>query len=157
MKQLGPNPKEKPMTFRPGQSGNPNGRPLGSRNKRTTLAERLRRDASATNAVNAAQLVPIVIALAGLRDPTALQVCMDIICPAKAHAPAFELPRMATAADAVPVMNAIVQGVSDGDLPPREAAKLARRVERRARRLRARHSPTGSVDTISMPKPASPT
>ncbi len=148
------------MTFQPGQSGNPSGRPPGSRNKRTILAEQLRRNANAANAanaVNAAQLVPIVIALAGLRDHTALQVCMDIICPAKARAPAFELPRMATAADAVPVMNAIVQGVSNGDLSPREAAKLARRVERRARRLRARHSAIGSVDTISMPKPASPT
>src|ERR1700724_1565386 len=154
MKQLGPNPKEKSMTFRPGQSGNPSGRPLASRNKRTILAGQLRQDANAANAVNAAQLVPIVIALAGLHDRTALQVCMDIICPAKARTPAFELPRMATATDAVPVMNAIVQGVSNGDLSPREAAKLARRVERRARRLRARHSAIGSVDTISMPKPA---
>ena len=71
MKQLGPNPKEKSMTFRPGQSGNPSGRPLGSRNKRTILAGQLRQDATAANAVNAAQLVPIVIALAGLRDRTA--------------------------------------------------------------------------------------
>src|SRR5262249_16059954 len=106
------------MKFQPGQSGNPAGRPRGSRNRRTIAAERLFDDAAET-------LPKTGIDLAGQGHPVALRLCMERICPTKDRPVPFELPGVATAADAVAAMGSIVQGVADGDLTPRDAAQLA--------------------------------
>jgi hypothetical protein len=106
------------MKFQPGQSGNPAGRPRGSRNRRTIASERLFDDAAET-------LTATVIELAGQGHPVALRLCMERICPTKDRPVAFELPGMATAADAVAAMGSVVRGVADGDLTPRDAAQLA--------------------------------
>ena len=108
------------MPFQPGHSGNPNGRPRGARNKRSLLAEKLY-EARAEELVNAS----IDLALAG--DGTALRVCMDrVLAPMKERPVEFDLPPMATAADAVTAMGAIAQGVADGDLDATEAGRLGR-------------------------------
>src|SRR6266436_5536079 len=110
------------MTFQPGQSGNPAGRRPGSRNKRTIASERLFDDA-------AEKLTTVLIGLAETGHPGALRMCMDRIFPVHDRPVTFDLPTMATARDAVGAMGSIVLGVADGDLTPREAAKVAKLVQ----------------------------
>ncbi len=107
------------MPYEPGQSGNPAGRPRGSRNKRTIAAEKLFDE-------NAERLTQLAIKLADGGDVTALRLCMDRICPRAKHSPvAFQLPSMTSAGDAITALANIVQGVADGDLTAIEAAELS--------------------------------
>jgi len=107
------------MAYEPGQSGNPAGRPRGSRNRRTIAAEKLFDE-------NAERLTQLAIKLADEGDVTALRLCMDRICPRAKHSPvAFQLPPMASAGDAITALANIVQGVADGDLTAIEAAELS--------------------------------
>ena len=116
------------MKFQPGQSGNPAGRPRGSRNRRKIASERLFDEAAET-------LTKTLIDLAAEGHPLALRLAMDRICPTKDGPVAFELPALATAADAVAAMGTVVQGVADGDLTPRDAAQLATVIQAYARTL----------------------
>jgi hypothetical protein len=111
------------MPFEKGQSGNPAGRPRGSRNRRSQLVEKLYDE-------SAAALVQAAIELAIKGDGTALRVCMDrVSAPMKERTVAFELPPMTTAADAIIALGAIAQAVADGDLTPTEAGDLAKLVQ----------------------------
>jgi uncharacterized protein DUF5681 len=64
------------MTFKKGQSGNPEGRPPGSRNKATLLIEQLLDN-------DAKSIVEKAIELAKAGDGTALRLCLDRIVPAR--------------------------------------------------------------------------
>jgi Family of unknown function (DUF5681) len=109
--------------FQKGQSGNPSGRPKGSRNKATLAAEALL-DGEAEALTRKA----VEIALAG--DTTALRLCLERLMPARKHRPVtFALPHLETAADAVKATAALIRAVADGDLTPSEAAELAKLVD----------------------------
>ena len=111
------------MQFQKGQSGNPLGRPPGTRNKRTIAAEKLFDE-------DAEALTRVAIDLAKEGDMAALRLCMDRICAPNRHRPAaFNLPQLAVAADAVGAMATIVQAVADGELSPSEASELAKVVQ----------------------------
>jgi len=111
------------MQFQKGQSGNPLGRPLGSRNRRTIAAEKLFDE-------DAEALTRVAIDLAKEGDMAALRLCMDRICAPHRHRPAtFDLPQLAVAADAVAAMATIVRAVADGELSAPEAAELTKVVQ----------------------------
>ena len=111
------------MTFRKGQSGNPAGKPRGTRH-RTTLAMEALLDGEAELITRKA----VEMALAG--DATALRLCLERILPVRRDRPvSFELPKLETAADAVKATAAIVQAVSAGDLTPSEAGELSKLVD----------------------------
>jgi len=66
----------KPYQFKPGQSGNPLGRPKGSKNKMKLLAEQLIGN-------NAKLIVKKVISMALNGNEACLKMCMDRILPAQ--------------------------------------------------------------------------
>jgi Family of unknown function (DUF5681) len=77
--------------FAKGQSGNPGGRRLGSRNKPTVAAQML-----LTDEAEALTRKAVELALSG--DPTALRLCVERVLP-RDHAVTFRMPRIASAAD----------------------------------------------------------
>ena len=118
-------------TFQPGQSGNPNGRPAGSRN-RSKLALETLLDGEAENLTRKA----VEMALAG--DTTAMRLCLERIYPARKDTPvSFDMPTLETAADAIKAMAAIMAAVASGDLTPAEANELAKLVDTFTRAIEA--------------------
>jgi F0F1-type ATP synthase gamma subunit len=72
--------------FRKGQSGNPAGRPPGSRNRATSMVQNLLEGAAENIAKRAAQL-------AEDGNVAAIRICMNRLSPVGQHNPvAFELP-----------------------------------------------------------------
>ena len=111
------------MTFKTGQSGNPDGRPKGARNRATIAAEQLLDG-------EAAALTRKAIDLAKQGDTTALRLCIERILPARKDRPiSFPIPRIETVADSVKAAATIVSAVADGELTPMEAAELSKVVD----------------------------
>jgi hypothetical protein len=124
------NARKPPATaWKPGQSGNPKGRPQGSRNK-ATLAAQAMIDGKADALVKKA----IELALAG--DGPVLRAMLDRLCPPRKDGPVrVDLPAMECAADLPGAIGAILAACASGELTPSEAASLAALVETHRRAL----------------------
>jgi hypothetical protein len=121
--------KKQGHRFQKGQSGNPKGRPPGSRNK-TTLAV----DALLDGEANA--LTRKAIELAKNGDVTALRLCMDRIAPIRKDRPVtFALPPIASASDAAKASASLVAAVSVGEITPSQAVEVGRLLETYVRTL----------------------
>src|SRR5258705_8512806 len=108
--------KQGATLFQPGQSGNPNGRPKGSRNASTLALEALL-DGEAEALTRKA----VELALAG--DIAALRLCLDRVLPPRKDRPvSFEMPTINTAEDAKAASAALLAAVAAGSLTPSEAA-----------------------------------
>ena len=108
------------MTFQKGQSGNPAGRPRGSRNRATQLGYSLLEK----------ELVMVmnkVIELITAGNTAALKMYLDRIVPVQRGS--CELLPLAKAADSIGAMTAIAEAVANGELAPSEAASVTRVVE----------------------------
>lgn len=119
--------------FKPGQSGNPAGKPKGARNKATMAAlelldgesEALTRKAIDLALGRGAEGQPGKDA-----DLAALRLCIERIAPVRRDAPIeFDLPELKTGEDAKEAMAAILKGVAGGELAPSHAAELSKMVE----------------------------
>jgi hypothetical protein len=111
------------MPFEKGESGNPAGRPRGSRNRATLLMEGLLAD-------DAEAIGRKAIALAKQGDMAAIRLCMDRLAPPRKGEPVvFELPPLDKPADSVAAAAEIVAAVAAGELTPSEAADLAKVVD----------------------------
>ena len=109
--------------FPKGKSGNPAGKPKGSRNK-TTLAMEALLDGEADAIVRKA------IEKAKEGDGVALRMCLERIVPPRKDRPvSFNLPPIKTAADALIATGALVAAVAAGDITPSEAAELSKLIE----------------------------
>ena len=109
--------------FEPGVSGNPNGRPRGSRNK-TTLALESLLDGQATALTQKA----IDLALAG--DMAALRLCLDRTLPPRKDRPVtFTLPPITSARDAAQTVSAVMTAVAAGELTPADAGEISKLIE----------------------------
>ncbi len=109
--------------FKAGQSGNPKGRPQGSRH-RTTLAIDALLDGDADKLTRKA----IDMAMAG--DTVALRMCMDRLAPPRRDRPVtFALPKLDTAADAKQALAALIEAVAVGELTPFEAGELSKLID----------------------------
>jgi hypothetical protein len=117
--------------FKPGQSGNPSGRPKGSRH-RTTLAIEKLLDGEGEEITRKA------IELAKGGDMAAIRICLDRLAPPrKDRHIEFTLPKMEKASDAAKASAAIVEAASSGELTPSEASEIMKIVESYARALQA--------------------
>jgi F0F1-type ATP synthase gamma subunit len=117
------------MQFQKGQSGNPAGRPRGSRNKTTVLMQNLLEGEAEAIARKA-------IEMAKDGDMAAIRVCMDRLASIRRKDPiAFELPPMDKARDTVAAVAAVVSAVAAGDLTTSEAAEVAKIIDLYVRAL----------------------
>ena len=106
-----------------GTSGNPDGRPPGSRNKSTLLLENLLADESEA-------LVRKAIQLALKGDITALRLCLDrIYPPRKERTVELELPEITDVNQATAATRAILAAVAAGKITPAEAELLTQMVQ----------------------------
>ena len=111
------------MRFQKGQSGNPAGRPPGSRNKSTVLLQSLLEG-------EAEAITRKVIELAKKGDMTAIKLCMERLAPPRRSAAiACDLPPLADRDDALAALAALVAAVGAGDVTPSEATSIARIID----------------------------
>ncbi|HTW52861.1 MAG TPA: DUF5681 domain-containing protein [Stellaceae bacterium] len=108
--------------FPKGQSGNPAGRPMGSRNRATQIAEAILDD-------NAGALTEKLVELALDGDRMMLRLGFQGIVPRRARTRPIELPAIKSAADLAPAIDAIARAAAEGEITPFDAAELARMVE----------------------------
>ena len=114
------------MTFVKGQSGNPAGRPPGSKNRATLFA-------GALLPGEADMILRTAIEQAINRDAAALRLCVDRLAPRlapRANPVAIELPPLKTAADAVAAHAEIARALADGEITAGEADAMSRAVSR---------------------------
>jgi hypothetical protein len=120
------------MTFEKGQSGNPAGRPPGSRNKATVLAEAMFEGETET-------IIRMVLDKAKEGDMTALRLCLDRVFPRlRDRATVFDLPPIDGAPGALAALTTIVAGVRAGDLTAAEGSGLSKLVDHYLRALEAK-------------------
>ena len=118
--------------FRPGQSGNPAGRPKGARNRATLAAEAL-----LEGEAEALTRKAIELALAG--DPLALRLCLERIVPPRKERPiALPLPAITSSSDVPDAIATVLAAVAQGVLAPAEAAELAKVVDTFAKAIEMR-------------------
>ncbi len=109
--------------FRPRRSGNPTGRPQGSRNKASLAV-----DALLDGEAEALTRKAIELALTG--DTVALRLCMERICPPRRDRPIkIKMPRMDTPQDVLGAIATVVGAVSRGAITPSEGQALASLIE----------------------------
>ena len=115
--------------FPKGVSGNPAGRPAGSRNKATVLAlQLLEGEAEALTRKAVEQ------ALEG--DTTALRLCLERLVPPRKGRPIeLELPAITSTEDLAPAFAALVAALARGDLTPDEAQTVGTLLEQHSRVL----------------------
>jgi hypothetical protein len=120
------------MTFEKGQSGNPAGRPPGSRNKATILAESMFQG-------EAEAIIRMAISKAKEGDMTAIRLCLERVFPRlRDRATLFDLPPINGAPEALAAMTTIVAGVREGELTAAEGSDLSKLVDHYLRALEAK-------------------
>ncbi|HML12327.1 MAG TPA: DUF5681 domain-containing protein [Xanthobacteraceae bacterium] len=123
------------MTFQPGQSGNPAGRAVGSRNKKTLAVE-------AALFERAQELVDDLVERAKRGEPAAMRLAMERILPVGRGRPLpIELPAVRSTEDALAAADVIMAALKEGAISAREAVDLLRVVEGLTRL-------TGAIDFI---------
>ena len=115
--------REKDTRFKPGQSGNPSGRPKGVRNKSTMAAEALLNGES-----EALTRRCIDLALEG--DHTALRLCLSRILPVKRERTIeLDLPALEGSQDSLRAIATVLEAVGSGTITPSEGQSLASLLE----------------------------
>jgi len=103
------------MAFKPGQSGNPKGRPIGSKDKRSEFRGLLQS--------NADKLVKKAVEMALNGDSTAMRLCLErIVPPYKARAENTSIGPLNGSLTAQG--QAIIEKMGNGDISPDETAAM---------------------------------
>jgi hypothetical protein len=121
--------KQRGTPFQKGQSGNPSGKPPGTRNKTTMLAEKLMHD-------DASEIVKVVLDAAKRGNINAARLILERIAPIRKGRPVYlDLPPMQTAGDIAEAMAALTDAMASGDVTPDEAVTVASVFETRRKAL----------------------
>ena len=105
--------------FKPGQSGNPRGKPHGSRNRTSLVLDKMLAD-------DGADVVRAVLAAAKDGDMQAARLVLDRIVPMRKGRPVrLDLPTIENAADVLTALSSTVAAMAEGEITPDEAAVVA--------------------------------
>jgi hypothetical protein len=116
-------PKQRGRPFKKGQSGNPAGKPPGTRHRVTQMVEAL-----IENKAEALTERALQNALAG--DGMLLKALLDRLAPPRKERPVtVDLPRLTSPADAPAIAASLLERTAAGELTPSEAAGLASLLE----------------------------
>lgn len=108
--------------FEPGRSGNPAGRPRGSRNRSTLALEQIFEG-------EAEKLSRKAIEMALDGDGPAMKLCLDrLLSPRRDRSITFDLPAINSAADLPKATEAMLRAVASGEITPSEAADIGKAV-----------------------------
>jgi Family of unknown function (DUF5681) len=112
-------PRQRGGFFQKGASGNPKGRPAGSRNRATLAAE-------AMMDCKAEQITQKVIEMALEGDRVAIRLCMERLLPVRRERPiSAVMPELRSASSASAKHQLIIEAVAAGRLLLSEGEKLA--------------------------------
>jgi Family of unknown function (DUF5681) len=121
--------KQAGRPFRKGQSGNPAGRPCGSRNQASLMAEKLMADDSEA-------VVRSVIDAAKSGDMVAARLVLERLCPVRKGRPVIlDLPKIEGVNDVAAALGAVAKAMTSGEITPDEAATVAGVLEVKRRAL----------------------
>jgi hypothetical protein len=115
--------KQRGKPFKPGQSGNPKGKPKGALNQTTRAAQELldgKAQALTLKAVELAQDGNVV----------ALRLCLERLIPPRKDRPInLKLPHVAGVGDIPEALGAILEAVAGGEITPQEGQSVAGMIE----------------------------
>ncbi|MFC1844830.1 DUF5681 domain-containing protein [Thermodesulfobacteriota bacterium] len=115
--------------WKKGQSGNPKGRPVGSRNKASIAVENIFLDEQE-------RLSRKCIKLALRGNMQALKLCIERICPVRRDTPiSIKLPRITKIDDATKLTTTLIDKVTSGELTPSQGELLSRMIEKHVKVL----------------------
>ncbi len=123
------------MTFKAGESGNPNGRPKGAISKRTQLAKLLE--------PRAEELIAKLIDLALNGDANALRLCIERLIPRATRTTVYtELPVLDSnkSTSSFEAIGGVLNGVLEGEISPDDGKKLIDMIEDHQRRIKNQKS-----------------
>ena len=115
--------------FEKGVSGNPGGRPPGSKNKLSQLAQKLLE-------ADAADIVTAIIEKAKAGDSTAQRLCLErIMPPIRSSAIQIDLPKFKTPQDILKGYDALFEALGKGDLTMDELDRLSDILEKQRKAI----------------------
>lgn len=117
------NREKQDSRFRPGQSGNPAGRPKGARNKASKAAQDLLNASSA-------EVVAALIAKAKDGHAVALKLVIERIVPRAGHSVEIDIPTVHKAADIASAVAGVIASVASGELTIEEADRIMAMLDR---------------------------
>lgn len=121
--------KQRRPGFQKGQSGNPEGRPAGSRNKATVIL-----DAMADG--EAEKVLRQVLDAAKGGDLKAAEIILSRVWPArKGRAVRLDLPEIKSASDVLAALATVVEATAKGEVTTDEAAAVASVLELKRRAI----------------------
>lgn len=112
--------------FKPGQSGNPAGKPKGARDKRSAFRDLLH--------PHAKELIAKTVEMAKKGDATCLRLCLERLVPAlKPETIPIALPALVAAGSVTDQGRAVLAAVASGELSPERAGTLLSAIAAQAR------------------------
>jgi hypothetical protein len=117
--------------FRPGQSGNPSGKPPGTRSRANQIVERLFLEEGDLETI-----ARKVVDAAKAGEQWAIQAILTRVAPPRKSAPVkLDLPKIAGAPDLVAAMAVVIEAVAAGEIDPEEATAVAALLETKRRTI----------------------